>query len=687
MVIGKLNVLLGLNSAEFSTGMQKAGNHVRTFKTTVSATSNALMRVGLAAQGVRAIFDGLSVAVRAVAGPFRMLAAEMERIDQIVKASQKLGMAPEALIGLQHAAGLAGVEIDALETGLAQMSKRVAEAAQGAGAARDALAELAIDPSTLMAMSPEQQFLRIADALANVGSQADRVRLTFALFGRGGVDLLGLLQEGSDAIRAAMQDAEKLGMTFSSIDAAQVERANDSMERLRVATNRLKQVLAIELAPTIEVVSNLITDWLTDSETGLSRFDASMTSIVSTIQAAADGFRQLAILYNKFLSGALQIHYRLIELAELWGKQNNAVKSLFGAAGFAIPEIKFPTPAAREAYFDTLLEEIARLEERARELGREDWGESIADRIREIKAEIAAAAAAGRPEGSGLLDPEAMEEQQRKMDELRRKGEALAGSLRTPYEVLADRIKDANILLKVGAINWQTYGREIAAVREEMLKLQKVVELPTLVERGSQADYASAAGWEQRNRLPEIPIDIGPPSLPNDVTENTWPGGRPPAQVELNSRLLQHLEELNRTAISAVERAAASPAPVQPDAILVEPPMVQPNIIVEPAPVQPDTVVVQPATIAIMPSTAPVDTRTADTAGSMAWRDSRPDRPALPGRADREPAIGTPEVLRALDGIKTVLVEVKEHGRSTSASSRRTATATERAEKPVLVDM
>ena len=32
MVIGKLNVLLGLNSAQFQTGMQRAGNGVRSFR-------------------------------------------------------------------------------------------------------------------------------------------------------------------------------------------------------------------------------------------------------------------------------------------------------------------------------------------------------------------------------------------------------------------------------------------------------------------------------------------------------------------------------------------------------------------------------------------------------------------------------------------------------------------------------
>jgi len=45
MVIGKLNVLLGLNSAQFQTGMQRAGNGVRTFRQQVTASTSTVATI------------------------------------------------------------------------------------------------------------------------------------------------------------------------------------------------------------------------------------------------------------------------------------------------------------------------------------------------------------------------------------------------------------------------------------------------------------------------------------------------------------------------------------------------------------------------------------------------------------------------------------------------------------------
>lgn len=474
MVIGKLNVLLGLNSAQFNAGMAAAGRPVRTFKREIETSAFTLANLQSAMKKTAVVLAaaGAAAMAAAVVG-YKKLREEMQAIDKIAKSAAKFGMGTEALVGLQHAADLAGVDIGALEKAISRMQRTLSEASLKAGLARESLAQLRIDPAAIAGMAPDKAFLQIADALVSVENQTDRVRLAMEIFGRSGADLLPLLQDGATAIRATMEDAKRLGMTFSALDARQVERANDAMTRLDSATGRLKRVLAIELAPVLELVANAMTSWLTDSNSGMNTLADSAGSVAAAVGTIADGIRNVMILWNKFASGALQINYRLTQAMHM-----------------------FFDKEADPVYLDTLLDEIARFDERARELGRRDWGKAIASQVEDIRRAAAASLADNKPQE--MIDLEGFEEQRKRMEELQKKGEKLTEELRKPFEVLQDRVRDANELLAVGAINWRTYGREINAVYNELIKLQRAADLPGLVERGSQEDYASGARWQQR---------------------------------------------------------------------------------------------------------------------------------------------------------------------------------------------
>ena len=533
MVIGKLNVLLGLNSAQFNTGMAAAGRPVRTFKREIETSAFTLANLQSAMKKTAVVLAaaGAAAMAAAVVG-YKKLREEMQAIDKIAKSAAKFGMGTEALVGLQHAADLAGVDIGALEKAISRMQRTLSEASLKAGLARDSLAQLRIDPAAIAGIAPDEAFLQIADALVSVENQTDRVRLAMEIFGRSGADLLPLLQDGATAIRATMEDAKRLGMTFSALDARQVERANDAMTRLDSATGRLKRVMAIEFAPVLEMIANKMVRWLTESDSKMKKLgDSTAETIPLLIAGAAEMGRKMDILLNKFASGALQLHYRITQ----WGHM------FFGKE-------------ADPTYLDTVLDEIVKFDNRTRELERQDWGKRIADQIREIR-EAARASLDARTETQGLLDLEAIQEEQRAMDELRRRGEQLASGLRTPFEVLQDRMADANKLLEVGAINWQTYGREVNAVYNELLKLQQVTDLPSLVERGSQEDYASGARWQQRAMEREARDqqgDLAPQPTREDQTRELL------KMLGESKKILAAMEQNTRSTSASTRRTATA---------------------------------------------------------------------------------------------------------------------------------
>lgn len=179
-----------------------------------------------------------------------------ERIDKLAKTSDMLGITTEALRGLHLSADLSGVSVEKMDMSLQRMIKSVSEAAGGTGKAVAAIKELGLDAQALSAMTPDQQFSAIADAMADVGTQSDRVRLAMKIFGNDGAALLNTMAAGSEGLREQAKLAEQLGITYSRIDASKVEQANDAVALAKVGVEGISNSIAIELAPIVAGVAN-----------------------------------------------------------------------------------------------------------------------------------------------------------------------------------------------------------------------------------------------------------------------------------------------------------------------------------------------------------------------------------------------------------------------------------------------
>ncbi len=210
------------------------------------------------------------MALAGAAGFGAMIKQSMTTIDLLAKTSDKLGLTTEHLAGLRHAAELSGVATNTMDMALQRMTRRLAEAAQGTGEAQNAIKELGLDAQALAAMAPDRALYEIADAMQKVENQGDRVRLAFKLFDSEGVAMVNMLKDGSAGLRAAQQEAEKLGLAISRVDAKRVEEANDAFTKMKSAVSGLSNELTIKLAPAIEQVATTMTNWLTGSESELT---------------------------------------------------------------------------------------------------------------------------------------------------------------------------------------------------------------------------------------------------------------------------------------------------------------------------------------------------------------------------------------------------------------------------------
>ena len=269
--IGDIVVKLGLDRTGFSSGIKRATGSLKKF---VHGGAK-LAGVGLAAMGAA------SAAAAAVIVP--NVTRAMASIDKLAKTSDKLGIATENLAGLRHAAELTGASGDALDVGLQRMVRRISQAASGSGEAVKVLDELGLSAQALNQMSPDQQFLKIADAMKKIQNPADQVRLTFGLFDTEGVNLVNTLRNGSGAINQMTGEANQLGLAISRTDAAKVEMANDAYTRLQGGIQGIWNSLTVQLAPILEHVSNMFLAWMGNGTTASEAIRTGLRYVVQGI--------------------------------------------------------------------------------------------------------------------------------------------------------------------------------------------------------------------------------------------------------------------------------------------------------------------------------------------------------------------------------------------------------------------
>ena len=291
--IGTLVAKLNMDSRGFNRGAQKS-------QSVMSKLGKSALNVGKAVGVMGVAFGTAAVVVMAA-----MVRQSFKAIDLLAKTADKLGITTEKLAGLEHAATLTGVSASTMDTALQRMVRRLSEAEGGTGVAVKAIAELGLSMDTLSKMTPDEQFSTIADAMNGMKRQSDKVRLAFALFDTEGVNLVNTLALGSDGLREAQAEAERLGIALSRSDAAKIEEANDAMNKFGVAIKGVAAVIAVELAPHITGLVDFVASFASAASTLFRNWGDFAEGIMLSIPIAAIGaMESLAGIVGGFVSAA-----------------------------------------------------------------------------------------------------------------------------------------------------------------------------------------------------------------------------------------------------------------------------------------------------------------------------------------------------------------------------------------------
>jgi len=252
-----LKVALSANTDKFRKGMKQAQSRLQKFAAGVKGMASRMAKFGAVLGGVAAA--GLLVWIKRTASA----------IDATAKLSDRIGIATEDLQGLRHAAQLTGSDSGTLDKSLQFLAKALGEAQTGIGEAKQALESMGFSFRDFIGLSPYEQVQKLADAFGELDSQEAKAYAATKLFGRSGMSLVNLLDQGSAGIRTMREEAVKLGIAYGRGAGSSVEKMNDALTRVKQALQGVVNTLTIALAGPVAKAAKAFTDWATSGD-GLS---------------------------------------------------------------------------------------------------------------------------------------------------------------------------------------------------------------------------------------------------------------------------------------------------------------------------------------------------------------------------------------------------------------------------------
>jgi hypothetical protein len=220
----------------------------------------------------KVVAGSIAVATAAATATVGFVAAVTKGQDQLAKFSLRLGISVTELSEYQHVANLSSISTEQFNLATQRMNRRVAEAAEGLGEAKGALKELNINADEFKSLGLDEQMETLADSMAGVSDDSDKLRLAFKLFDSEGTSVLQMLKKGSAAMQEMAADARFLGLSISEGAAANAEAFQNSLTRATGAMKGLSRGISDELAPLMTGLSNSFADFVASNRERIVTF-------------------------------------------------------------------------------------------------------------------------------------------------------------------------------------------------------------------------------------------------------------------------------------------------------------------------------------------------------------------------------------------------------------------------------
>ena len=237
--------------------------------------------------------------------------AEMGRL------AESVGISAQSLSEWQYAAKTVNLEGDKMADIFKDVSEKIGEfAAVGTGGATDVFERLNLNVNELVKLAPDQQLIKIGEALDGVATKSEKIAFMEMLAGDAS-RLLPLLEDNAEGLRNLQQEARDLGLSISDLDAEKLKIAKESMERAQGAVQGLMNKIAIQAAPIVEVLANKFVDVAVAGDGAAGAIEKGFKFAGKVIGVFADGIHGIKILIKGLEVGLRALPIPLLKFGEV----------------------------------------------------------------------------------------------------------------------------------------------------------------------------------------------------------------------------------------------------------------------------------------------------------------------------------------------------------------------------------
>lgn len=346
--LGDLVVNLTANTAKFKAGIAGAKSALSGFG---DAAKSLLSPGKIALAGIGAAAASTAVGIYAINN-------NIAKLDAVAKQAAKTGLSGAFLQRLEFAADQSGVSAETLTSSIKKLTINIGEAVKGNDSLAQSFADIGISVADLQSMSPEEQFRAVVEQIAKLPTAADRASAAVKLLGRGGFDMVTLLNGGVGGLNDLLHEAESIGIGVSADDLKKIEAANDAWGRMKAAIGAVWDQITVAMAPALTSVATAIGNVV-------ARFDNVGESIASVINILGDWVTTGVGYMEDFASVAVVLagNYQLV-----W---QVALENLPKIAKATLEWITANTTIAMKNMLTGVQNVWAKIEQKSRQLG--EW--------------------------------------------------------------------------------------------------------------------------------------------------------------------------------------------------------------------------------------------------------------------------------------------------------------------------
>lgn len=242
MAAGSIVIDLLMKTGSFMTDTDRASKRLKRFEKEAKE----------AGQAVGAAFAVAATAVTA------LIKTSINSMDELSKAAQRSGTTTEEFSKLAYGANLADVSIQDLQGSLGKLAKAQADALKPTSEQAKLFKALDIqikDASGNLRDSTEV-FGDFADRFKDLQGSPEIMAAGLSIFGRSFQNLIPLIKDGSEGLRAAGEEAERFNQVLSTEAGRQAEYFNDNLAKMKSYVTGVGNAVAQDLLPDLIELSD-----------------------------------------------------------------------------------------------------------------------------------------------------------------------------------------------------------------------------------------------------------------------------------------------------------------------------------------------------------------------------------------------------------------------------------------------